>query len=362
MPRRRTKKPLGIVDWAIMLLVVAGLGVLAYPFVSDAYASYRNQQVIDSYQAQETKKNAKALQAEYRAYQKKNQALLKADQPPGLSQFNNAVNTEGTANTDAKRDQKKLTTETIARLTIPRIGVSLPIFERTTDWLLQFGVCLLDGTSYPTGGKGTHAVLSGHRGVPNATLFTRLPELKSGDKFFIKIGGRTLAYQVFKRQVIEPTDITKLKPVAGQDLVTLMTCTPYMVNSQRLLITGRRVPYHAADAQVSRWVALWNKLKLVVWALAGLVLLALLGRMGRNLMIARTLYQLDIPAVATAVVVARGRHQRHLAADDAGVYSAQLPGGRYRVAITTARGVETYRAYVKHRRDRRFTLKRRRHE
>ena len=359
MLKNKAKKPLGVIDIVIMGLLIVGLGVLAYPFVSDAYASYRNQQVIDSYQAQETKKNAKALQAELRTYQKKNQAMRKADQAPGLSRFNSAVNTDGTADTAAKRNQHKLTTETIAHLTIPRIGVSLPIFERTTDWLLQFGACLLDGTSYPTGGKGTRAVLSGHRGVPNATLFTRLPELKAGDKFFIKIGGKTLAYQVFKHQVIEPTDVAKLKPVAGQDLVTLMTCTPYMINSQRLLITGRRVPYHAADAQVSWWVALWNKLKLVVWALALLLLLALLWRMGRNLMIARTLYQLDIPAGAIAVVVARGRHQRHLAVDGDNRYGAQLPGGRYRVEITTARGVETYRAYVKHRRDRCFTLKHR---
>ncbi len=354
---KKQKKPLGIIDIVIMLLIVAGLSVLAYPFVSDAYVSYKNQQVIDSYQARETKKNQSALKKEYQSYRAKNKALAAAGTTPGVNGFNAAVNAQGTAATSAKRNQKKLAGDTVAQLTIPKIAVSLPVFDHTSDWLLQFGACLLDGTSYPTGGKSTHAVISGHRGVPNAELFTRLPELKNGDKFFIKIGNKTLAYQVFRRDVIAPTDVSKLKIEPGEDLVTLMTCTPYMINSKRLLITGRRVPYTKADAQGSKWAALWNKLKLYVWALGILGLLALMAWLIRGLIIGRTRYALIVPAGATQVVVSRGRQTRRFTPDAAGVFDVKLPGNRYKVVVTTPTATTRYKAFIKHIRDKQFTLK-----
>lgn len=354
----KQKKALGLIDIIIMLLIIAGIGVLAYPFVSDAYVSYKNQQVIDGYQQRETHKNQAALKKEYQSYQAKNQAMATANMAPGVSGFNAAVNAQGTAQTSEKRNQKKLASQTIAQLTIPKIGLSLPVFNHTTDWLLQFGACLLDGTSYPTGGKSTHAVISGHRGVPNAELFTRLPELKQGDKFFIRIGNKKLAYQVFSRRVIEPTEVSSLKIKPGQDLVTLMTCTPYMINSQRLLITGRRVPYHAADAEASKWAELWNKLKFYVWLVAIAALLLLMGRLLRGLIIGRTRYLLVVPSGASQAVVRRGRHQRTFTPDDEGRIEHKLPGGRYWVTVETAAGTVRYRASIKHLKDRQFTLKR----
>ncbi|WP_179393921.1 class C sortase [Lacticaseibacillus absianus] len=354
--RNQPKKPLGVIDLVIVVLIVAGLGVLAYPFVSDAVVSYKNQQVIDRYQVRETRKNQAALQRDYQAYQARNRAMAAAT-APGVSGFNAAVNAQGTAKADAQRDQKKLTNETIAQLTIPKIGVSLPVFDHTTDWLLQFGACLLDGTSYPTGGAGTHAVISGHRGLPNAELFTRLPELAVGDKFFIKIGSKRLAYQVFKRTVIEPTDVSKLTVRPGQDLVTLMTCTPYMINSQRLLITGRRVPFTQADARAADRATWWNKLKLFVWALAALLLLAVIAWLIRGLMIGRTRYRLVLPPDATTAVVRRGRRQRTLTPDAQGRFDVQLPGDRYRVTVTTPTGPRHYRAVIRHRRDHQFGLR-----
>lgn len=256
-------KRLDGIDGLILLLIVTGLAVLAYPSLSDAYVSYRNQQVISRYQAREAQLHAAALTAQFRKYRQYNQALQQANRAPGLQRFTNTAPAAGTA----LPDTKQLTAATIARLTIPKLKVSLPIFEHTSDQLLQFGACLLDGTSMPIGGQGTHAVISGHRGVPNATLFSHLPQLQTGDRFFITIGNKTLAYRVFKRQVIEPSDLSQLRLVPGQDLVTLMTCTPYMINSQRLLITGRRVANHAADAKAATWVAWFNKLKLVAWVL-----------------------------------------------------------------------------------------------
>ncbi|WP_225048375.1 class C sortase [Lacticaseibacillus kribbianus] len=354
---KKQKKPLGIIDLIIMVLVVAGIGVLAYPFVSDAYVSHKNQQVIDSYQVRETNKNQAALKKEYRRYQAKNRELAAANTAPGVSSFNAAVNDQGTANTDAKRNQKKLAGDTIAQLTIPKIGASLPVFDHTTDWLLQFGACLLDGTSYPTGGPGTHAVISGHRGVPNAELFTRLPELGKGDKFYIKIGNKTLAYQVFKREVIEPTDVSKLRIAPGEDLVTLMTCTPYMINSQRLLITGRRVPYTKADAAAAERATWWNKAKLYVWALAALALLGLLAAMLRGLAIGRTRYELLLPAGFASATVSRGRRTRAFTPGDDGLIRAELPGNRYKVQATGDGAVVRYTAYIGRLRDKRFTLR-----
>lgn len=360
MAKKKTRKKISLIDIIILLLILVGLGVLIYPFASDAYVSYQNQQLIDSYQAMETKKNSSALKAEYEKYKRRNVEIAKKNETPGVSAFNNAVNEQGTANVKAKRKQKTLNRETIAQLTIPKIKVSLPVFSKTTDWLLQFGACLLDGTSYPTGGKGTHAVISAHRGVPNAELFTRLPELKKGDKFYIKIGNKTLAYQVYKRQTILPSKVSELRVVPGKDIVTLMTCTPYMINSHRLLITGRRVPYTAKDNQDSKFSELWNKLKLYFWIVVALLLVGLLMLMGRSLTIGRRHYRLTAPAGATAMTAHRGRHEYIIKPDENGKLEKELSGGRYRVNVTMTGRPRRYKAYVKHMGDQDFTLKLRR--
>lgn len=361
MAKKKTRKKISLIDIIILLLILVGLGVLIYPFASDAYVSYQNQKLIDSYQSMETKKNTSALKAEYKKYQRKNEELAKENLTPGISTFNNAVNAQGTANVKAKRKQKTLNRETIAQLTIPKIKVSLPVFSKTTDWLLQFGACLLDGTSYPTGGKGTHAVISAHRGVPNAELFTRLPELKKGDKFYIKIGNKTLAYQVYKRKTIKPSNVSALRVEPGKDIVTLMTCTPYMINSHRLLITGRRVPYTAKDDQASKQSELWNKLKLVFWSVVALLILGLIFLLGRSLTIGRRHYLLKAPANAAAMTAKRGRHDYTFESNDQGIISQELPGGRYQVNVQLTTGQKRrYKAYVKHMGDQDFTLKLRR--
>ncbi|WP_241559456.1 class C sortase [Lacticaseibacillus hulanensis] len=368
MQRKRTKKRLGIFDVLIVLWIIIGLSVVAYPFVSDAWVSYQNQQVIDRYQAYETKKNKRALRKEYEGYVARNRQMAASGMTPGLSTFNQSVSEQGNAKVSAKRDQKKLTNATIAHLTIPKIAVSLPVFDHTTDWLLQFGSCLLDGTSYPTGGKSTHAVISAHRGIPNATLFTNLPRLKNGDKFFIKIGDKTLAYQVYKRQTVEPTQMQALRVQPGKDIVTLMTCTPYMINSHRLLITGKRVPYTKADAAASRWAELLNKLKLVAWTLAAILLLLLLARLVRGLLVARGRYVLDyvvhdkaqaVVPNAQVTVIKRGlRHKvvAELTADATGRVHAELRGDHYRL-VAKAGGIQPRKAYVRKWRDKRFTVK-----
>lgn len=123
---------------------------------------------------------------------------------------------------------------------IPKISVKLPIYHGTSESALASGAGHLYGSSLPVGGKSTHAVLTGHRGLVEAAMFTRLDEMRVGDYFYIEVMGRTLGYQVDRITVIEPNDTSQLKIVSGEDRVTLMTCTPYGVNTHRLLVSATR--------------------------------------------------------------------------------------------------------------------------
>lgn len=123
---------------------------------------------------------------------------------------------------------------------IPRIGVTLPIRHGSDETALANGAGHLYGTSLPVGGKSTHTVITAHRGVPDKELFTRLDELHKGDVFYLTVAGRTIAYKVFRIMDVDPQDTSHVRIRKGEDLATLLTCTPYGVNTQRLLVTGRR--------------------------------------------------------------------------------------------------------------------------
>ncbi|OUL10424.1 class C sortase [Sedimentibacter sp. SX930] len=133
--------------------------------------------------------------------------------------------------------------EQIGHVVIPKLALDVPIYAGTSEAVLQKGIGHMEGTSLPIGGNNTHAVLTGHRGLPEAELFTELDELEIGDKFYIKYIGGTLAYQVDQIKVVEPTDLSELSVVQGHDYLTLLTCTPYMVNSHRLLVRAHRIEY-----------------------------------------------------------------------------------------------------------------------
>lgn len=131
----------------------------------------------------------------------------------------------------------------MATLTIPKISVELPVYHGTGEEVLSVGAGHLESSDLPVGGPGTRSVISAHRGLPSARLFTRLDELVNGDLFFLQTGQEILAYEVADIQVIRPDQADQLAPVTGQDLVSLVTCTPYGINTHRLVVTGRRVPY-----------------------------------------------------------------------------------------------------------------------
>ncbi|HFR3476342.1 TPA: class C sortase, partial [Streptococcus suis] len=134
--------------------------------------------------------------------------------------------------------------EMIGSISIPKIDVDLPIYAGTSEDILQRGAGHLEGSSLPVGGKSTRAVITAHRGLPQARLFTELNKLKKNDVFYITNIKETLAYKVESIQVIEPDEVSALSIQEGRDLVTLLSCTPYMINSHRLLVTGHRIAYN----------------------------------------------------------------------------------------------------------------------
>lgn len=164
--------------------------------------------------------------------------------------------------------------EQIGYVSVPRIGEKLPIYAGASETVLQKGVGHLEGTSLPVGGPSTHAVLTAHRGLPTARLFTDLDKVKKGDVFYVKNIKETLAYQVDQIRVVEPTELDAVAIVEGQDYMTLLTCTPYMVNSHRLLVRGHRIPYSEKEEkqeEAKAGIPMW------MWGLMGLILLVILS-------------------------------------------------------------------------------------
>lgn len=134
-------------------------------------------------------------------------------------------------------------------ISIPKIDVRIPIYHGTSSKVLEKGVGHLEGSSFPVGGMSTHTILSAHRGLPSAKLFTDLDQLKEGDKFYIYILDQALAYEVDQILVVEPSETEALQLQEGKDYVTLVTCTPYAINTHRLLVRGTRVEYDEQIAQ-----------------------------------------------------------------------------------------------------------------
>ncbi|MCD2256506.1 class C sortase [Lactobacillus sp. CC-MHH1034] len=240
---RRRKRRFTFFDALMLLLLLIGLGGLIYPFFRDAVNRSINQQLVQYYQRKSDRAHDAKMAMKRRTAQKENQKLAEKNATPQADPFS-------TTNKSVPQ-QKKLSyyeRHTVGTLHIPKLNTSMPIFDMTTDLLLQQGAGILTGTSQLTGGVNTHTVISAHRGLLNAKLFTDLPKLKKKDRFYIHANDRRLAYEVRKIKVIKPTEHQYLRIEHGRDKVTLMTCTPYMINSHRLLVTGYRIPYPQTKA------------------------------------------------------------------------------------------------------------------
>ena len=215
----------------LILVFFVGLSVMLYPTISD-YVNQRNQSRAVASYAQDVDT---MTDADYSAYfdaadafnaqvAANENALYRPDQ---LTGYNDTLDITGTG--------------IMGYITIAKIGVELPIYHGTSDSVLQIAAGHLEGSSLPVGGTSTHAVISAHRGLPSAKLFTNLDQLEVGDTFTITVLDRVLTYEVDKISIVLPTETDELKIAEGKDYVTLMTCTPYGINTHRLLVRGRRI-------------------------------------------------------------------------------------------------------------------------
>lgn len=259
----------------ICIIFLAGLSLLLYPFVANQWNNYRQKQLISNYEQVVSDKEA-AEGIDYDAERKKaeeyNEALLPCVLPDSFALaessgvdpvYMNTLNIAGD--------------EMMGSVEIPKINIKIPIYHTTEEDVLNKGAGHLEGSSLPVGGANTHAVISAHRGLPSASLFTDLDQMKVGDHFLIHVLNETLCYEVDKISVVKPEDTSALAVEDGQDLVTLLTCTPYGVNTERLLVRGHRVPYVEEKVKEEKTVLSGSSLhtNYLLWVFVGLSVTAL---------------------------------------------------------------------------------------
>ena len=219
------------------ILLLAGILVLLYPVLATQYNNQRQERIASEFSAVADQAGPDAVAESLRRADEYN---LKASESPILDPWLDAQR-PGTAQYQDYLSQLNLN-DVMATIKIPSIDVNLPIYHGTETATLDKGIGHLFGTALPVGGESTHTVLTGHTGLGNATMFDQLTSVKMGDYFYIETAGRHLKYQVTDIRVVLPHETESLNKVEGKDLATLITCTPYGVNTHRLLVTGERVP------------------------------------------------------------------------------------------------------------------------
>lgn len=240
------KKKISTITISIMFL--AGLSLLLYPFVSDQWNTYRQKRLISSYDEQIVEKE-EAGEIDYDSEWEKanayNEALLPSILPDSFA----------VAEASGEEDKEYMSSLNLngdgmmGYVEIPKINVKVPVYHTTEEEVLERAAGHLEGSSLPVGGASTHSVISAHRGLPSAKLFTDLDKLEEGDHFLLSVLNEILCYEVDQVSIVEPEETEGLSVEDGEDLVTLLTCTPYGVNSHRLLVRGHRVPYEEVDME-----------------------------------------------------------------------------------------------------------------
>lgn len=216
----------------LILVFFTGLTLLLYPSVSDWWNSFHQSRAIAEYasniQNLEKEVNEKLL-SDARAYNEKLSGIGNRFQlsEEAIGEYNSLLDITGTG--------------IMGYIEIPEIKVSLPIYHGTSDSVLSIAIGHIEGSSLPVGGEGTHCVLSGHRGLPSAKLFSNLDRLREGDTFTIRTLDEALTYEVDQIHIVEPHEIGDLAIEEGMDYCTLVTCTPYGINTHRLLVRGHRI-------------------------------------------------------------------------------------------------------------------------
>lgn len=222
-------------NWKIILIFILGLLIATYPIISNYYYTIDNNNQIAEFNEAVAEMPSKEVLERIE--------LAKA--------YNDTLDPSRLADPYTEREKKGVENyarmlevrEKIGYVDIPKINQQIPVYAGTSEDILQHACGHLEGTSLPIGGKDTHAVITAHRGLPQVKLFRDLDKMEVGDLFFFKNVKETLAYKVDQILVVEPWDFEPVLVVEGKDLMTLLTCTPYMINSHRLLVRGHRVPY-----------------------------------------------------------------------------------------------------------------------
>ena len=270
--KKKKKKSNVVLNIMIALVFLVGAGVFLYPTISDMWNQYRNAQLVSKYEEAVTElsdndydrlwKEAKEYNAEHPV-----NAIVDAFEEEDTYELSHPYDRVLDPNGDGL----------MGSIEIPKIKARLAIYHGLSKTVLEKGVGHVEGTSLPIGGKSTHAVLAAHRGLPNAKLFTDLDQMKVGDHFLLHVLDETLCYEVDKISVVKPEDTTALAVEDGQDLVTLLTCTPYGVNTERLLVRGHRVPYVEEEVKEEKTVLSGSSLhtNYLLWVFVGLSVTAL---------------------------------------------------------------------------------------
>ena len=226
------KKKGNYITLLLFLILLAGLSLLLYPSVSDYWNSLHQTRAIATYAEEVANLNQDQYDEIWAAAESYNASLT------------DRVNAYQLSDAQKEEYQQLLNVSGLGimgYIEIPEIDVSLPIYHGTEDSALQVAVGHLEWTSLPVGGESTHCVLSGHRGLPSAKLFTNLDKLREGDTFLLRVLDEILTYEVDQILIVEPQDTAALEIVEGQDYCTLVTCTPYGINTHRLLVRGHRI-------------------------------------------------------------------------------------------------------------------------
>lgn len=255
----------------IVFIFLSGLSLLLYPLISNKWNDYRQKQLITGYD-KTVKEAQQAGRIDYEEEWKKarvyNEALLPAILPDS---FAVAASSE-----EPDREYMSCLNLTgdgmMGYVEIPKINIKIPVYHTVSSEILEKAAGHLEGSSLPTGGESTHAVISAHRGLPSASLFTDLDKMEDGDHFLLYILDDILCYEVDKISVVDPEDTKDLVVEEGKDFVTLLTCTPYGVNTQRLLVRGHRVDYEpeTVQAEEKNTAGISLHTNYLLWAVVGL--------------------------------------------------------------------------------------------
>lgn len=256
--------------WVFRLIFLLGFLVMVYPLISRLYYRIESNEQVETFSTGAKKLDTKEIDRRINLAKAFNDSLsgkiasdpyTRKQQEEGRKEYARMLEVE----------------EIIGTVDIPKINQKLPIYAGTSEDILQKGVGHLEGTSLPIGGNSSHTVLTAHSGLPEATLFTHLNQLEIGDKFYIENIEGIIAYQVDQIKVIEPSNFEDLMISPGHDYATLLTCTPIMINTHRLIVRGHRVPYvPAVDEELIResrnnWI-----FRTLFFAALGLILLLII--------------------------------------------------------------------------------------